>query len=125
MSPWTERRARHGARRVAGSAAPARGVRRTAVLLLGLLLGLLGLIAGSLLLARPAAAHAVLIGSDPANGARLAQGPRMAVLRFSEEISPEFSSARLVDGTGRPVQGVRAAADERVLRLRLPQLGSG
>jgi copper transport protein len=86
---------------------------------------LFGLIAGSLLLARPATAHAVLIGSDPANGSSLAAAPRVAVLRFSEEISPEFSSARLIDGTGQPVQAVRAATDARVLTLRLPQLDSG
>src|SRR5262249_34143935 len=47
---------------------------------------------------------------------------------FSEEISPEFSSARVVDRTGATVAGCRAQAgggDPRQLTAELPSLGKG
>jgi len=78
--------------------------------------------------ANRAAAHAELIGSQPANGATVAQSPRVVLLSFSEEISPEFRSARLVDRDGHTVTGTRVAAgrgDPRLVRLELPQLSEG
>ncbi|HEX6676700.1 MAG TPA: copper resistance CopC family protein [Actinomycetes bacterium] len=76
----------------------------------------------------PAAAHAVLVGSDPADGATLARAPRSVELRFGEAISPRFSSAQLVDRGGRPVAGAAVAArrgDPRRLVLELPALRAG
>src|SRR6266508_2096730 len=76
----------------------------------------------------PAAAHAVLVGSDPPDGATLTLAPRAVELRFGEDVSPRFSSARLVDRDGRPVGGTAAAAGRggpRRLVLGLPALGAG
>jgi copper transport protein len=81
-----------------------------------------------LLLAQPASAHADLVRSDPPNGSVLAHAPSVARLWFSEEISPEFSSARVVDRTGATIAGSGAradGADPRQLTVHLPGLGRG
>src|SRR5215510_6952929 len=80
-----------------------RGLLRSAALVLGAAAALL-------LLAQPASAHANLVRSDPPNGSVLAHAPGVARLWFSEEISPEFSSARVVGGTGAAITGSRAQA---------------
>lgn len=88
----------------------------------------LGTAAAMLLLAQPASAHADLVRSDPPDGSVLAYAPSVARLWFSEEISPKFSSARLVDGTGATITGSRAQAvggDLRQLIVELPSLGTG
>src|SRR5215467_9791568 len=87
----------------------------------------LGAVAAMLVLAQPASAHANLVRSDPPNGGVLAHAPSVARLWFSEEISPEFSSARVVDRTGATVTGSRAQAggDPRQLTVELPSLGKG
>src|SRR5499427_368662 len=88
---------------------------------------ILGAAAAMLLLAQPASAHADLVRSDPSDGSVLAHAPSVARLWFSEEISPEFSSARVVDRTGATVTGSRAQAggDPRQLTVELPSLGKG
>ena len=65
----------------------------------------LGAAAAMLLLAQPASAHADLVRSDPPDGSVLAHAPSVARLWFSEAISPEFSSARVVDHTGAAITG--------------------
>jgi copper transport protein len=76
--------------------------------------------------AGPAGAHAVLAGSDPANGASLARVPAAVVLRFSENLAPAASSAQLMDGAGRPVAGAHLVAGSgRQLTVRLPRLAAG
>src|SRR5258706_12830191 len=88
----------------------------------------LGTAAAMLLLAQPASAHADLVRSAPPAGSVLAYAPSVARLWFSEEISPKFSSARLVDGTGATITGSRAQAvggDLRQLIVELPSLGTG
>jgi copper transport protein len=91
--------------------------------------GVLGALAVIVLLpASPAAAHADLVASQPANGAVLAQPPRVVSLRFSEDISARFSSASVVDRAGQPVAGTRVDAtrgDHRLLVLELPALRAG
>src|SRR5262252_3491135 len=89
---------------------------------------ILGAGAAMLLLAQPASAHADLVRSDPPNGSVLAHAPSVARLWFSEEISPEFSSARVVDRTGAVIAGSRAqvaGGDPRQLTVALPRLGRG
>ena len=84
--------------------------------------------AAMLLLAQPASAHANLARSDPPDGSVLAHAPGVARLWFSEEISPKFSSARLVDRTGATVTGSHAqvdGGDPRQLTVELPRLGRG
>src|SRR5690242_12875459 len=88
----------------------------------------LGAAAATLLLAQPASAHADLVRSDPPDGSVLAHAPGVARLWFSEAISPEFSSARVVDRTGAPITGSRvqaAGGDPRQLTVELPGLGTG
>src|SRR5262249_58824115 len=88
----------------------------------------LGAAAALLVLAQPASAHADLIRSDPPDGSVLAHAPSVARLWFSEEISPEFSSARVVDRTGAAITGSRArtgGGDPRQLTVELPRLGTG
>ena len=88
----------------------------------------LGAAAATLLLAQPASAHADLVRADPSDGSVLAHAPGVARLWFSEEISPEFSSARVVDRTGATVTGSRTHAgggDPRQLTVELPRLGKG
>ena len=88
----------------------------------------LGAAAATLLLAQPASAHADLVRSDPPDGSVLAYAPSVARLWFSEEISPKFSSARVVDGTGATITGSRAQAgggDPRQLTVELPSLETG
>jgi copper transport protein len=98
----------------------ARSLRRSAALLLGAA-------AAVLLLAQPASAHANLVRSDPPNGGVLARAPAVARLWYSEEISPEFSSARVVDRTGAAITGSRAqvGGDPRQLTVELPSLRKG
>src|SRR5499427_8895925 len=88
---------------------------------------ILGAGAAMLLLAQPASAHANLVRSDPPNGSVLAHAPSVARLWFSEEISPKFSSARVVDRTGVTITGSHAQAggDPRQLTVELPNLGRG
>ena len=88
----------------------------------------LGAAAAMLLLAQPASAHADLVRSDPPDGSVLAHAPGVARLWFSEEISPKFSSARVVDHTGATITGSRVQAgggDPRQLTVELPSLGTG
>src|SRR5262245_2085425 len=87
----------------------------------------LGAAAALLVLAQPASAHADLVRSDPPDGSVLAHAPSVARLWFSEEISPEFSSARVVDRTGAAVTGsrVQEGGDPRQLTVALPSLRKG
>ncbi|HKD98890.1 MAG TPA: copper resistance protein CopC, partial [Micromonosporaceae bacterium] len=92
----------------------------TAALLCGIVLALVP--------AAPAQAHAVLVGSDPAAGAVVPGAPQRVTLRFSEDISPRFSTATLLDGAGRAVEGTTSTVDRgdrRSLTLRPPALTAG
>jgi methionine-rich copper-binding protein CopC/uncharacterized membrane protein len=84
--------------------------------------------AATLLLAQPASAHADLVRSDPPSGSVLAHAPSVARLWFSEEISPGFSSVRVMDRTGAAITGSRSqvdAGDPRQLTVELPSLQKG
>src|SRR5262245_43227725 len=93
--------------------------------------GLLGLFAGlGVVLAAPgpAYAHAQLIGSTPANGARLARAPAEVTLRCSERVNVVRDGIRLLDASG----AVRGTGPARVdptgaqVRMPLPaDLGNG
>src|SRR5215472_13222143 len=101
-----------------------RGEPAVRILLRGAAL-VLGAVAAMLLFAQPASAHADLVRSDPSDGSVLAHAPGVARLWFSEEISPKFGSARVVDRTGATVAGSRARpgdGDPRQLTVDLPSL---
>lgn len=68
---------------------------------LAVLLGLLAL--GVLLRAGPASAHAVQVGSDPADGARLKHPPASVTVRFDEPVGLNPGYLRVVDASGHRV----------------------
>src|SRR4051795_9629659 len=77
-------------------------MKRLAVLL-GALFGL------ALLLAAPAAAHASVVGSDPADGSRLQAAPKQVTIRFSESVGlGRVGYLHVTDQTGKRVDA-RAA----------------
>ncbi len=61
------------------------------------------LLTGLLLWAAPAGAHAVLVGSDPADGSRLTAAPGKVTLRFDEPVGLDLGYLRVVDGSGNRV----------------------
>lgn len=67
--------------------------------------------------AAPAAAHAVLQATEPADRAVLAHAPAAIVLTFNEPVSP--IAAQVLDGAGRAITREAAAADGR-LQIALP-----
>ncbi|MEO6502613.1 MAG: copper resistance protein CopC, partial [Jatrophihabitantaceae bacterium] len=76
------------------------------------LLVLLSVLTGavlSVLLAAPASAHTVLVGSDPANGSRLTQSPATVTLRFNEQVRLEPGYLRVTDSTGQRVDNGTAS----------------
>ena len=66
-----------------------------------------------------AGAHATLVRAQPADSAVLSEAPRHVRLSFSEGISPEFSSGRVLDGRGRELilKGSRVTGNGLVLEL--------
>lgn len=66
---------------------------------------------GALLLglAAPAGAHAVVVGSDPADGSRLAKSPASVTIRFDEPVGIDLGYLRVVDSTGRRVDSGQAS----------------
>ena len=79
---------------------------RRRLLLLGAGAGLLVLLA-----AWPAAAHAVLVGSDPAAGSSVAAAPRRLTLTFSEVVEASPGPVTVLGPDRRPLAGVRAGPD--------------
>jgi copper transport protein len=58
----------------------------------------------ALLMAAPqASAHAVVVSSDPADGARLAKAPAEVTIRFDESVGVDLGYLRVVDTAGRRV----------------------
>lgn len=81
--------------------------------------GTIGLLSGAVLVAggpaAPAAAHAYLIGSEPAQGVVLADPPERVVLRFSEPVQLIPDRIVVVGPDGQPVEsGAPAAAGGEV-----------
>ena len=74
-----------------------------------LLLSLAGLLSVLLFLAPQASAHAVVVSSDPADGARLAKAPATVTLRFDEAVGLGLGYLRVVDGTGERVDAGTAS----------------
>lgn len=101
-------------------------LRRAAAVLLLVPVALLGVL---LLGAGPAAAHAVLESSDPAQGSQLAAAPANVTLTFSEEVGLAERSLQVTDPRGRRVDDGKPAhadGDPRTIRVELPaELGKG
>ncbi len=65
--------------------------------------------AGLSILVPAAAAHALLVGSQPAANASLSRAPRQLALSFTEAPDPRLSSVQLLNAAGRLVSGVSGA----------------
>ena len=68
------------------------------------------------LLVSPVLAHATLVKSTPAKGARVAS-PKEITLRFSEALEPAFSGALLLDQDGRNVSGAPVKVNGQTIIL--------
>lgn len=90
--------------------------------------GVLGLLAGLSLLfgaAGPAAAHAALVSTGPAEASVLPASPGEATLTFNEPISLPAQGVHVFDAQGSPVQFAASSRDARV-QVDLPdQLAQG
>ena len=86
-------------------------------------LGLAWMVAWGLLASPTADAHARLLRSSPAAEVELGSAPRVIALWFNEQPEAEFSSIKLLDGTGEVlVEGAPSrTADANGLELRLPE----
>ncbi len=71
-----------------------------------------------------AAAHAIILESEPAPGAKLAEPPARIYLRFNSKLEKRLSHVTLATADGRPVPlAVNADGSEKPDRIVLP-LGS-
>ena len=75
-------------------------------------------------LAVPALAHAHLVKSVPATGARI-KTPRHVVLTFSEALEPAFSGALLMDAEGRNLSGAPVKVSGTAITLTPDRLAPG
>jgi copper transport protein len=75
--------------------------------------------------AAPAAAHASLVSTDPADGTLLAKSPGQATFTFDERVSLPPDGVQVFDADGRPVTA-SASASDTVVTVDLPdQLNDG
>lgn len=73
-------------------------------------------------------AHAGLQSSIPAKDAEVVTAPKEITLQFNEKLEAAFSSAKLVDSTGKQVTTEKAtldAANPSVMKLSVPALPTG
>ncbi|MGY1805657.1 FixH family protein [Blastococcus sp. SYSU D00922] len=80
---------------------------------------LAGWLAGGVVSAPPASAHATLESTDPGEGARLDSVPSEVTLEFSEGVSLGAGYARVLGSDGERVDTGAAAVDGRVLTIPL------
>ena len=85
------------------------------------LAGLLGLLA-IVVPAAPAAAHAVLVGTDPADGAVLAAAPSEVRLTFNEPVAVRPGGVRLLDAAGDEISTDSRSVDTTVVLAVPPDL---
>ena len=75
-----------------------------------------------------ALAHAVVVRSEPADGAVVSQAPPEIRIWFSEPLTPEFSKAEVLDARSQPEPGVQFhtdPADPTLMIVTLPALPDG
>jgi copper transport protein len=93
------------------------------------LLGLAGVALGLLVFAAPAAAHAVVISSNPPDGTRLNNSPASVRIRFDEPVGLDLGYLRVVNSTGQRVDTgapVHPDSDGAAIQVALrPGLGDG
>ncbi|MDB5855327.1 MAG: copper resistance protein CopC [Herminiimonas sp.] len=73
-------------------------------------------------------AHATLKNATPAKDVEVTNVPKEITLQFSEKLEAAFSSAKLVDSTGKELTADKAtldADDPSVMKLAVPALTAG
>ncbi len=102
---------------------PGRGVRRTRAVIAGFVLGFVGVLAAP---ASPASAHAVLVGTSPAQGSVIQTAPSQVVLTFTEGVTPIRDKVRVIapDGSRADSGDERASGTQLIIALR-PDGGRG
>jgi copper transport protein len=73
------------------------------------------------LFASPAAAHAELVATDPANGAGLAQAPDEITMTFTESVTLLDGGIRLVDSVGATVPTSEPVVDGHTVTWAMPR----
>ena len=89
---------------------------------------LIASLAGAVLLATPAGAHAVLVRSTPPGRATLAEQPDRVQLWFNERLEPAFSSVSVWSSAGTQVDARDARVgqdDAKRLSVTLPPVPPG
>jgi len=79
-------------------------------------------------LASPASAHAFLDHASPAVGSTVHAPPAQVKLWFTQKLEPAFSTAQVLDSTGKRVDRADARVDDgdsTVLTVSLPELAPG
>src|SRR5207249_6793333 len=88
----------------------------------------IGFLLGAVLVATPKTAqgHALVLASDPADGALLDAPPDHVTLTFTEPPDPGLSSVRVLTSSGQAiVTDLPAPSGPDQLRVSLPRLGQG
>lgn len=88
----------------------------------------LAVVLGALvLLAAPAGAHAQLVSTSPASGARLDAAPEVLEVRFTEGVQADDEAVRLFDAGGErlDLSGVERDDGAKILRAMPGELGDG
>ncbi|MGH9034894.1 MAG: copper resistance CopC family protein, partial [Acidimicrobiia bacterium] len=77
--------------------------------------------------APPAAAHAVLVETNPAAATLLEAAPEAVTLRFNEPVSVSLGGVRVLDEEGKLVDAgrVRRSGDGTTLTVPLPDVADG
>lgn len=83
------------------------------------------LTAGLTWAAIPAAAHAQLIGSDPADGATLDEPPTQVELEFNEPVRGEFTQVAVLDGSDNQYEVGEPEVTDTVVIQRVDDLPAG
>lgn len=111
---------RNRRRRRRPQGAPGRRVRRLLAFVLLLMASVIGGLTLDVVTAPPASAHATLVSTDPADGARLAVAPEAVALEFSEGVSVDAGYVRVLSAEGERVDAGAATADGAVVTTPLP-----
>ncbi|MFY1633961.1 copper resistance CopC/CopD family protein [Solwaraspora sp. WMMB335] len=75
--------------------------------------------------AGPAAAHATLLGTDPADGALLAEAPARVTLTFNEQVQLRAGGIQLLDAAGTALDASARSVDTTVVIDLPPELTDG
>jgi len=72
-----------------------------------------------------AAAHAFLDEAEPRVGSNVRIAPTELVLRFTQDLEPEFSTVTITDASGQRVDAGKPSFSGNLIRVPLRALGAG